>query len=132
MTGHGKTKAHKFLTSFLAIGALFGAYCLATVGVSGLIMTVTDTAAQAKGHGGHGGHGGHWGGHGGHGGVHVHVVVGHHGPVVGHGGAYRVGGRYYGGVWYGHVRRFHGGRWWPYGVGSCWAPSPIGFVWICD
>jgi hypothetical protein len=46
-------------------------------------------------------------------------------------GAYRVGGRYYGGVWYGHVRRFYGGRWWPYGVGSCWARSPIGYVWVC-
>lgn len=46
-------------------------------------------------------------------------------------GGYRVGGRYYGGVWYGPVRRWYGGRWWPYGVGSCWAPSPIGFVWIC-
>src|SRR5690242_4339193 len=33
-------------------------------------------------------------------------------------GAYRVGGRYYGGVWYGTGRRFWGGRWWPYGVGS--------------
>ena len=49
----------------------------------------------------------------------------------GYRGGWRVGGRYYGGVWYGHVRRWYGGRWWPYGVGSCWAPSPIGFVWIC-
>ena len=32
---------------------------------------------------------------------------------------------------YGHVRRWYGGRWWPYGVGSCWAPSPIGYVWTC-
>ena len=46
-------------------------------------------------------------------------------------GPYRVGRRYYGGIWYGHVRRWYGGRWWPYGVGSCWAPSPIGFVWVC-
>ena len=47
------------------------------------------------------------------------------------GGAYRVGGRYYGGVWYGTGRRWYGGRWWPYGVGSCWSPSPIGYVWTC-
>jgi hypothetical protein len=47
------------------------------------------------------------------------------------GGGYRYGGRYYGGVWYGQARRWYGGRWWPYGVGRCWAPSPIGFVWIC-
>src|SRR5690348_998422 len=42
-----------------------------------------------------------------------------------------VGGRYYGGVWYGPRRRFWRGRWWPYGVGSCWRQSPIGFVWVC-
>jgi hypothetical protein len=60
-----------------------------------------------------------------------HVYVGPRGRVVVHGGPYRVGGRYYGGVWYGHARRWYGGRWWPYGVGECWAPSPIGFVWTC-
>jgi hypothetical protein len=58
------------------------------------------------------------------------VVVGPRGGVAVR-GAYRVGGSYYGGVWYGHARRWYGGRWWPYGVGSCWAPSPIGYVWIC-
>jgi hypothetical protein len=47
-------------------------------------------------------------------------------------GPNRVGGRYYGGVWYGAgVRRFYGGRWWPYGVGTCWRATPIGFVWVC-
>jgi hypothetical protein len=46
-------------------------------------------------------------------------------------GRYRVGGRYYGGVWYGTGRRFWRGRWWAYGVGSCWRASPIGYVWIC-
>jgi hypothetical protein len=46
-------------------------------------------------------------------------------------GRYRVGGRYYGGVWYGTGRRYYGGRWWPYGVGSCWRSSPIGYVWVC-
>jgi hypothetical protein len=59
------------------------------------------------------------------------AVRGPRGGVAVRGGAYRVGGRYYGGVWYGHVRRWYGGRWWPYGVGSCWAPSPIGYVWTC-
>jgi hypothetical protein len=47
------------------------------------------------------------------------------------GGAVVVGRPYYGGVWYGAGRRYWGGRWWPYGVGSCWRPSPIGYVWIC-
>jgi hypothetical protein len=28
-------------------------------------------------------------------------------------------------------RRWYGGRWWPYGVGSCWTPSPVGYVWVC-
>ena len=46
-------------------------------------------------------------------------------------GAYRVGGRYYGGVWYGTGRRYWNGRWWPYGVGTCWRSSPIGYVWVC-
>ena len=46
-------------------------------------------------------------------------------------GGYRVGQRYYGGVWYGTGRRYWNGRWWPYGVGECWRPSPIGFVWVC-
>ena len=48
-----------------------------------------------------------------------------------HGGRYRHGGRYYGGYWYGTGRHWYGGRWWPYGVGSCWQPSPIGYVWVC-
>jgi hypothetical protein len=47
------------------------------------------------------------------------------------GGAAVVGRRYYGGVWYGPRRRFWNGRWWPYGVGSCWRSTPIGFVWVC-
>jgi hypothetical protein len=47
------------------------------------------------------------------------------------GGGRRIGGRYYGGIWYGTGRRFWGGRWWPYGVGRCWRSTPIGFVWIC-
>jgi hypothetical protein len=111
MTGNDENKRRKFLSGLLAIGTLFGAYCLATVGVSTLMMTVTDTSAQAKGHGGHGGHGGHWGGHVGHGG-HWH---GHPGHVVGHGR--------------GH---FWHGRWWGYGVGPCWRLiGPGNWVWIC-
>ncbi len=47
------------------------------------------------------------------------------------GGGYRVGGRYYGGIWYGTGRRFWRGQWWPYGVGSCWQSAPIGYVWVC-
>jgi hypothetical protein len=53
------------------------------------------------------------------------------GRAVVAGGRYRVGGRYYGGIWYGTGRRFWGGRWWPYGVGSCWLRAPIGYVWTC-
>lgn len=46
-------------------------------------------------------------------------------------GRWRVGRRYYGGIWYGTGRRFWHGRWWAYGVGSCWRWSPIGYVWVC-
>ncbi len=46
-------------------------------------------------------------------------------------GALAVGTRYRGGVWYGHARRYWGGRWWAYGVGSCWRWTDIGYVWIC-
>ncbi len=63
-----------------------------------------------------------------HGGV---AVRGPRGGVAVRGGAYHVGHRYYGGVWYGTGRHYYGGRWWPYGVGSCWTPSPIGYVWTC-
>ncbi len=31
-----------------------------------------------------------------------------------------------------HGRRWWHGRWYPYGVGSCWRPTPVGYVWICD
>ncbi len=63
-------------------------------------------------------------------GPHGVAVRGPHGGVAVR-GAHHVGGRYYGGVWYGHARRWYGGRWWPYGVGSCWRSSPIGYVWVC-
>lgn len=62
------------------------------------------------------------------------LVVGPRGSaaVVGpRGGAAIVGRPYYGGVWYGTGRRYWNGRWWPYGVGTCWRRSPIGFVWVC-
>lgn len=43
-----------------------------------------------------------------------------------------VGRRYYGGIYYGHVRRYWRGRWWAYGVGSCWRLTPDGYyVWVC-
>jgi len=60
----------------------------------------------------------------------VAVRGGYRGRVAVRGG-YRFGGRYYGGVWYGTGRRWYGGRWWSYGVGTCWRPSPIGYVWVC-
>ena len=98
MTGNGQNRARKFLTGLLATGALVGVYCIATVGVSSLMMTTIDMAAQAKG-GGHGG-GGHGGG--GHGG-------GHGGG--GHGGHF----------WHGHWWGYGSGpcwRWTP--VGYVW------------
>ena len=58
------------------------------------------------------------------------AVVGYHGALA-RGGAYRVGGHYHGGVWYGTGRHWWNGRWYPYGVGSCWLLSPIGYVWVC-
>jgi hypothetical protein len=73
---NGRRVAHKTLAKLLALGALAGVYCFATVGAAGLMMAATDTSAQARG-GGHGGGshggGGHGGGHfarGGHGGGH--------------------------------------------------------------
>jgi hypothetical protein len=45
------------------------------------------------------------------------------GPVVGR--------RYHGGIWYGTGPRFWRGQWFAYGVGPCWAWSPIGYVWVC-
>ena len=58
------------------------------------------------------------------------AVVGYHGAVA-RGGAYRVGGHYHGGVWYGTGRHWWNGRWYAYGAGSCWLLSPIGYVWVC-
>src|SRR6478672_3111737 len=29
-----------------------------------------------------------------------------------------------------HAHWYHG-RYWDYGVGPCWGPTPVGFVWIC-
>jgi hypothetical protein len=45
---------------------------------------------------------------------------------------YRIGRRYYGGIWLGRTRHFWRGRWYAYGVGSCWELTPIGYVWICE
>lgn len=42
-----------------------------------------------------------------------------------------VGRSYHGGIWYGAGRHYWNGRWYAYGVGPCWAASPIGYVWIC-
>jgi hypothetical protein len=55
-----------------------------------------------------------------------------HGVRGPRGGAVAVGTRYRGGVWYGPVRRHWRGRWWAYGVGSCWRWTDIGYVWICN
>ncbi len=107
MTKNGQSRARKFLTSLVATGALFAVYCLATVGVSSLMMTATDTSAQARGGGLHGG--GHHGGHGGH---HGHFFHGHAGWVHGH--RYSWGGGWY--CWYGDG--FNGPGW--YVCGANW------------
>jgi hypothetical protein len=43
----------------------------------------------------------------------------------------RVGSHYHGGVWYGHNGHYWNGRYYAYGVGSCWSLTPIGYVWVC-
>lgn len=55
--------------------------------------------------------------------VHVKKTVRVRAPRIGH--------RYHGGIWYGHRRHYWRGRWYAYGVGSCWLRTPIGFVWVC-
>jgi hypothetical protein len=52
------------------------------------------------------------------------------GPGPGPGGPV-VGRSYHGGIWYGPRRHYWRGQWYAYGVGRCWMPSPIGYVWIC-
>jgi hypothetical protein len=42
-------------------------------------------------------------------------------PAVVRRGDMRGGGR----------RHFYRGRWWDYGVGPCWRPTPRGYIWIC-
>ena len=65
MIGNKNSRTRKLLTTLLAGGTLVGAYCVATAGMSTLLMTATDNSAQARPHG-HGG--GHWHGGGWHGG----------------------------------------------------------------
>jgi hypothetical protein len=52
------------------------------------------------------------------------------GPGAGPGGPV-IGRSYHGGTWYGPRRHFWRGQWYAYGVGPCWLPSPIGYVWTC-
>jgi len=79
MAGNEPTRARKLLTRCLAIAALLGVYCLATVGMMSLVTATTGTPAQAYYRGG-------WrGGY--------------------RGGYYRGGwgrGRYWGGRWWGY------------------------------
>jgi hypothetical protein len=81
------------------------------------------------GRGGGRGHGGHGRGHGGHGRGHAGRGRGHGGRGHGHGGrGHRHGGR---GHRHGHGGRWWHGRYWGYGVGSCWRWTPAGYIWIC-
>jgi hypothetical protein len=102
MNGNEKLRTRKFLTGILAAGALVGVYCIATAGISTVLMAATDSSAQARGS--HGGGHGHWGGGRGHWG----------------------GGRY----WGGRGRYWHG-RWWGPGIGPCWRWTPVGWIWVC-
>jgi len=127
MTVTEQNRARKFLTRCLATAALLGFYCLATVGVSSLLITTTDTAAQARGGGGGGG-GGRGGGGGGGGARCGGGARGGGGP---RGGGPR-GGFVRGGRGGGGGRHFWHGRWWGYGVGPCWRLVGPVWVWICD
>ena len=31
----------------------------------------------------------------------------------------------------GTLGTWYHGRYWDYGIGPCWRPTPVGFVWIC-
>jgi hypothetical protein len=56
-----------------------------------------------------------------------------HGIYVGRGHGAYVGRGYYGGrrVYGGGGRYWHG-RYWGYGVGPCWRPTPYGgWAWVC-
>lgn len=100
---------------------------LVTAVLSTALLSADAFARPGRG----GGHAGHASFHRGAVGVHRGAaVVGHHGALA-RGGAYRVGGHYHGGVWYGAGRHWWNGRWYAYGVGSCWLISPIGYVWVC-
>jgi hypothetical protein len=105
MIGNKNSRASKLLTALMAGGALVGAYCVATAGISTLLMAATDGSAQAAPHG----HGGNW-----------------------HGGNWH-GGGWHGGGWHGgwHGGRYWHGRWWGPGVGPCWRWTPVGWIWVC-
>jgi hypothetical protein len=95
-----------------------------------LFIPTAAVSARGGGGGGHGGGGHGGGGHGGGGGA-MHSGGGMHmnGGGMHMNGAGMRGGRHVGGG--GHGRRFWHGRWWNYGVGSCWRWTPAGYIWIC-
>lgn len=74
MSGNEPSRARKVLTRTVAIAALLGVYGLATAGVTGVVMSATDSSAQAWR--ARGWRGGGWG--------------------------WRGRGRYWGGRWYGY------------------------------
>jgi hypothetical protein len=74
----------------------------------------------------------------------ISLAAAHPGPVKGPGGGpikfpggpiKLPGGPGFGGPHFGPHGfagpRFWHGRYWAYGIGPCWAPSPAGFVWVC-
>ena len=129
----------KLLLPFAVSAALLAPPMLAAVQASpftiphGWAAAATKSIAEPVRRGGRGFRGGggfrggfHRGGRG------VYRGVARRGVYRGVAGAAIVGRRYYGGVYYGHRRRYWRGRWWAYGVGSCWRITPAGYyVWVC-
>jgi hypothetical protein len=87
----------------------------------GLEVSIPESIAETV-RGGGGGRGGSYRGG---------AAVRSGGVAVRRGGVAVRGGVYRGGVGVVGGRRWYGGRWWPYGVGSCWSPTPVGYVWVC-
>jgi hypothetical protein len=99
-----------------------------------LMMPLSAFAARGHG-GGHGGGRGHVGGRGhsvGHVGGHGHAHM-RRGTVRGHAHVHAGRGRGHGHGHYSHRRHFWHGRWWAYGVGTCWTYDPTydEYYWVC-
>src|SRR4029078_2307886 len=102
------TKGNKMLRKFSLICAI----------AASVVFPTSTFAGHGHGHG-HGHGQGHGHGHHGHG----------HGRAHGHSHGHR---SWHGhGHWHGHRGHWWHGRYWGYGVGSCWRWTPAGYIWIC-